>query len=145
MAADEKKRYDEDKATYIAANSTHDLNTKEDTKHKSPDADSACHLFESSIRRYGTLLLHVQREASQSTRLTTSTVPELKDEFSRLRIWGEQTYAVLPRNARRSLDEQLREDKETREIVTRTLRRLDSHIGRGRSSIRNFEFHDLLS
>lgn len=62
--------------------------------------------------------------------------------FSRLRIWGEQTYAVLPRNARRSLDEQLREDEETKNIVIRTLQRLDNHIGRGQSSICKSKVYD---
>ena len=117
----EKKRYEEEKAAYIAAGSAQDPDRDGTTKQKSLDAESACRLFEKSIRRYGTLLLALQRNAPQSTHLTTTTVPKLKDEFSRLRIWGEQTYAVLPRNARRSLDEQLREDEETKNIVIRTL------------------------
>jgi hypothetical protein len=133
MAAAEQKHYEEEKGTYHAVSSTYNLETEEISKHKgkSLDADSACQLFESSLRRYGTLLLAVQRETLQSTHLTTSLVPELKDEFGRLRNWGEQTYAVLPQNARRSLDEQLREDEETKQIVIRSLQRLNNHIGKG--------------
>ncbi|KAH0150767.1 hypothetical protein KCU67_g10527, partial [Aureobasidium melanogenum] len=67
-------------------------------------------------------------DALRSTHLVISLVPDIKDEFSRLRIWGEQTYAVLPQNARRSLDEQLREDEDTKNVVIRCLRRLNSHI-----------------
>jgi hypothetical protein len=135
MAAAEQKRYEEEKATYHAVSSTYNLQTEDSPKHKSPDTDSACQLFESSLRRYGTLLLALQRGTLQSTHLTTSLVPELKDEFSRLRIWGEQTYAVLPQNARRSLDEQLREDGETKQIVIRSLQRLNNHIGKGQARI----------
>ena len=141
-AAAEKKRYEEEKAAYIAAGSAQDPDRDGTTKQKSLDAESACRLCERSIRRYGTFLLALQRNAPQSTHLTTTTVPELKDEFSRLRIWGEQTYAVLPRNARRSLDEQLREDEETKNIVIRTLQRLDNHIGRGQSRICRSKVYD---
>jgi hypothetical protein len=95
------------------------------------DTGSISHLFESSMRGYGTLLLALQMENSHSTLTTTSLIPEVKDEFSRLRIWGEQTYAVLPQNARRSLDEQLREDEDTKRIVTGSLRRLNNQIARG--------------
>ncbi|KAI4763352.1 hypothetical protein E4T52_08029 [Aureobasidium sp. EXF-3400] len=131
MAAAEQKRYEEEKATYHAVSSTYNLETEESPKHKSLDTDSTCRLFKSSLRSYGTLLLALQRETLRSTHLTTSLVPELKDEFSRLRIWGEQTYAVLPRNARRSLDEQLREDEDTKQIVIRSLQRLNNHIRKG--------------
>lgn len=82
-------------------------------------------------------MLALQRKTLQPTHLTTSLVPELKDEFSRLRIWGEQTYAVLPQNARRSLDEQIREDEETKQIVIRSLQRLNNHIGKGEARIHN--------
>lgn len=137
MAAADQKRYEEEKATYHAVSSTLDLETEDPPKHKSKslNADSACQLFESSLRRYGTLLLALQRETLQSTHLTTSLIPELKDEFSRLRIWGEQTYAVLPQNSRRSLDEQLREDEETKQIVIRSLQRLNNHIVKGWAGI----------
>lgn len=97
------------------------------------EADSICHLFESCLRRYGILLLALQTDALRSIHLIISLIPSIKDEFSRLRIWGEQTYAVLPQNARRSLDEQLREDEDTRKVVIRCLRRLNKHIEKGRS------------
>ncbi|CAD0097587.1 unnamed protein product [Aureobasidium mustum] len=92
------------------------------------DTTSICHLFESCLRRYGVLLFTLQTDTLRSAHLVTSIVPEIKDEFSRLRIWGEQTYAVLPQNARRSLDEQLREDGDTKKIVIRCLQRLNTHI-----------------
>ncbi|KAG9759091.1 hypothetical protein KCU73_g3565, partial [Aureobasidium melanogenum] len=95
-----------------------------------PDNDSVCHLFESCLRRYGTLLLALQSEPMRSSDTFKVIVPEVKDEFSRLRIWGEQSYAVLPQNARRSLDEQLREDNDTKTIVIGSLRRLANHVSK---------------
>jgi hypothetical protein len=95
------------------------------------DTGSISHLFESSMRGYGALLVALQMENLHSTLRASSLIPEVKDEFSRLRIWGEQTYAVLPQNARRSLDEQLREDEDTKRIVTGSLRRLNNQIARG--------------
>jgi len=38
---------------------------------------------------------------------------------------------VLPEKARHSLDEQLRENEQTRNIILRTLRRLTNHIETG--------------
>jgi hypothetical protein len=90
------------------------------------DTNSVCLLFESSLRRYGTLL-----QALETRDLLSTLVPKVKDEFGRLRIWGEETCAVLPQNARRSLDQQLREDENTKQIAIRSLRRLDNHIERG--------------
>jgi hypothetical protein len=91
------------------------------------DTNSVCLLFESSFRRYGTLLQALETRDLLSTHL----VPKVKDEFGRLRIWGEETCAILPQNARRSLDQQLREDGDTKQIAIRSLRRLDNHIERG--------------
>ncbi|KAH0365206.1 hypothetical protein KCU65_g6254, partial [Aureobasidium melanogenum] len=92
------------------------------------NAPFICHLYEDCLNSYEKLLFSVQTDSLFPTHLTTSLVSTVKDEFSRLRIWGEQTYAVLPQNARRSLDERLREDKDTREIVTRCLRRLKNYV-----------------
>lgn len=103
----------------------------EKVDHQSPGANSVCHLFKRSLGRYEALLLALQAESLRSTRLGIMLVPEVKDDFSRLRIWGEQTYAVFPQGARRSLDEQLRGDEDTKRIVLRSLRRLNSYIEKG--------------
>lgn len=122
----------------IGPNTTahNNLETKYDSEIDiNPEGDqngvSICHLFGSCLRKYGTLLLALQTDALCSAHLTISLVTDIKDEFSRLRIWGEQTYAVLPQNSRRSLDEQLREDGDTRTVVIRCLQRLDNHIEKG--------------
>jgi hypothetical protein len=108
-----------------------DLQIDEIAKKRIHDANSVCLLFEDSLGRYATLLQALETEDLPSTRWASSLVTAVKDEFSRLRIWGEQTSAVLPQNARRSLDQQLREDEDTKQIVLRSLRRLHSHIERG--------------
>lgn len=96
-----------------------------------PDTSSIFQLFKTCSWNYETLLSTLQTDTSRSAHTSISLVPEIKDEFSRLRIWGEQTYAVLPQNARRSLDEQLREDEATKKVVTRCLQRLNNHIEKG--------------
>lgn len=100
-------------------------------KDRIQDIDSICHVFECCLRKYGTLLLVAQTDASRLSHFSDILIPEIKNEFSRLRIWGEQTRAGLPRNARRSLDQQLREDEQTKNIVIRCLRRLTNHIEKG--------------
>jgi hypothetical protein len=110
---------------------THDSDMDEIPKYKSLNTISAWHLFEGCLRNYKALLMALQTEDLRLTYLTTSIVPELKDEFSRLRVWGEQTYVTLIRNARYSLDEQLCEDKNIKKIVLNSLRRLNNHIERG--------------
>ena len=107
------------------------LETDEVVNNQSPGAYSVCYLFKSSLRRYGTLLLALEAESLRSTRLGIMLVPRVKDDLGRLRIWGEQTHAVFPENARRSLDEQLRGDEDTKKIVVRSLRRLNNHIDKG--------------
>jgi hypothetical protein len=96
-----------------------------------PDTSSISQLFRTCSWNYETLLSTLQTDTSRSAHTSISLVPEVKDEFSRLRIWGEQTYAVLPQNTRRSLDQRLREDEDTKKIVTRCLQRLNSHIEKG--------------
>lgn len=96
-----------------------------------PGADSVCHLFKRSLGRYENFLLALQTESLGSTRIGGMLIPEVKDDYSRLRIWGEQTHAVFSKNARRSLDEQLSGDENTKKIVLRILRRLNNHIEKG--------------
>ncbi|TIA29987.1 hypothetical protein D6C78_09876 [Aureobasidium pullulans] len=89
---------------------------------------------EKCIRNYENLLLALESENLYAKRLPAGTIVEAKDEYSRLRIWGEQTYAVLPQRARRSLDAQLRDDEETKKIITGTLKRLSDHITRDQAA-----------
>jgi hypothetical protein len=95
---------------------------------------SVCDLFKSCVEEYETLLSALQSNARHSEYLTNCLIPEAKDEFSRLHIWGEQTCAVFPEAARRSLDQQLRDKEEIKQIVMRSLERLERYIGRGLSS-----------
>jgi hypothetical protein len=113
----------------LATVETYEPKSKVTAQEKGLHTESMCDLFRSSVRSFQLLLL--QTETLSSPVLTTSLVPQVKDEFSRLRIWGEQTYAVLPQNSRRSLDAQLREDEDTKKIVVRSLRRLNNHIEKG--------------
>jgi hypothetical protein len=111
-------------------NSESDVNTQD----KSLGVRSVCDMFKSCFEGYETLLSALQNNARHSVYLTNCLIPEAKDEFSRLHIWGEQTCAVFPQAARRSLDQQLRDKEEIKEIVMRSLRRLERYIGRGMSS-----------
>jgi hypothetical protein len=52
--------------------------------------------------------------------------------FGRLRIWGEETRAILPSSSRGSLDYALRKDPKLKGIATRTLQRLKRKLELGR-------------
>ncbi|THX96308.1 hypothetical protein D6D03_08817 [Aureobasidium pullulans] len=114
---------------------SHDIETgftsKDDVSLNTVPVTKSIYSFhEKCIRNYENLLLALESENLYAKRLPAGTIVEAKDEYSRLRIWGEQTYAVLPQKARRSLDAQLRDDEETKNIITGTLKRLSDHITR---------------
>jgi hypothetical protein len=52
--------------------------------------------------------------------------------YGRLRIWGEETRAILPSSSRGSLDDALRKDPKLKGIATRTLQRLKRKLELGR-------------
>jgi len=52
--------------------------------------------------------------------------------YGRLRIWGEETRAILPSSSRGSLDDTLRKDPKLKGIATRTLQRLKRKLELGR-------------
>ncbi|KAG9638298.1 hypothetical protein KCU64_g13857, partial [Aureobasidium melanogenum] len=103
-----------------------------------PDTSSIFQLFRTCSWNYEMLLSTLQTDTSHSAHTSISLVPEIKDEFSRLRIWGEQTYAVLPQNTRRSLDQQLRADQDTKKIVIRCLQRLNNHVEKAIEQTKKF-------
>lgn len=89
-------------------------------------------LYQDALQKYGKLVLDFEEHASPLAPTLEAHSVGIKDEYGRLRIWGEQTRAVLPEKARYSLDEQLRENEQTRNITLRTLRRLTNRIETGR-------------
>ncbi|THZ63568.1 hypothetical protein D6C85_08891 [Aureobasidium pullulans] len=91
-------------------------------------------LYRDALQKYGKLVLDFEEHASPLAPTFQAHSVGIKDEYGRLRIWGEQTRAVLPEKARHSLDEQLRENEQTRNIILRTLRRLTNHIETVQSS-----------
>ncbi|THY58157.1 hypothetical protein D6C97_04510 [Aureobasidium pullulans] len=114
---------------------SHDIETgftsKDDVSLNTVPVTKSIYSFhEKCIRNYENLLLALESENLYAKRSPAGTLVEAKDEYSRLRIWGEQTCAVLPQKARRSLDAQLRDDEETKRIITGTLKRLSDHITR---------------
>ncbi|THX48983.1 hypothetical protein D6D11_05853, partial [Aureobasidium pullulans] len=118
---------------------SHDIETgftsKDDVSLNTVPVTKSIYSFhEKCIRNYENLLLALESENLYAKRLPAGTIVEAKDEYSRLRIWGEQTYAVLPQRARRSLDAQLRDDEETKKIITGTLKRLSDHITRDQAA-----------
>ncbi|TIA29191.1 hypothetical protein D6C79_10014 [Aureobasidium pullulans] len=85
-------------------------------------------LYRDALQKYGKLVLDFEEHASPLAPTLQAHSVGIKDEYGRLRIWGEQTRAVLPEKARHSLDEQLRENEQTGNMILRTLRRLTNHI-----------------
>lgn len=101
------------------------------THGQSLDANSIFRLFESCVERYQSLLSAIRRKSQYNMYLRDRLGSKILDEFSRLYIWGQQTCAVLPPKSRNSLDQRLREDGDTEQVVIRSLRRLCNHIDRG--------------
>jgi hypothetical protein len=81
------------------------------------------------LQLHKSLLALLQRGPAKSddTDLTRAL-----DVYGRLRIWGEETRAILPSSSRGSLDDALRKDHKLKGIATRTLHRLKRKLELGR-------------
>lgn len=80
---------------------------------------------------YKRFLLVLNRENCRVVHLQQLNVPKILEEYGRLKIWGEQTRATLPENARGSLDDTLRNDTGLKEVVFDILRQLGAQLGQG--------------
>jgi hypothetical protein len=67
-------------------------------------------------------------------------VPENLDEYSRLKIWGDQTRACLPREARGSLDDVLRHEPELRSMVVEGIEQLKEELQLGNKKLQRSLF-----
>jgi hypothetical protein len=86
-------------------------------------------VFITCLQLHKSLLALLQRRSAKSD---DSDLARALNGYSRLRIWGEETRAILPSSSRGSLDDALRKDFKLKGIATRTLQRLKRKLELGR-------------
>jgi hypothetical protein len=86
-------------------------------------------VFIACLQLHKSLLALLQREPARSD---DGDLARALDVYGRLRIWGEETRAILPSSSRDSLDEALRKNPKLKGIATRTLQRLQRKLELGR-------------
>jgi hypothetical protein len=84
------------------------------------------------LDQYRSLLTLIGHESSRAVKLRESELTNALEEYGRLRTWGEETRAALPSNARGSLDDTLRKEVDLKNVVTRTLARLQRQVQVGK-------------
>jgi hypothetical protein len=85
--------------------------------------------FDGCLRSFRQFILHLGRENCRPIRLKQLVLPTVLDIYGQFRIWGDQTKANWPADARGSLDLALRNNKGTKDVVLNILRRLQAQLG----------------
>jgi hypothetical protein len=86
-------------------------------------------VFIACLQLYKSLLALLQRGLEKGDDANLASALNI---YGRLRIWGEETRAILPSSSRGSLDDALRKDPKLKGIATRTLQRLKRKLELGR-------------
>lgn len=97
-------------------------------------APSAPHIsvwYESNVTAFRQMLLSLARDTSFVTDTGPLDEGDVLDQFGRLRIWGEQSGASRRWDARDSLDQKLRKDKDLHAVVLSILELLWSSLNEG--------------
>lgn len=98
--------------------------------------DSGSSLSESyieCIQSFGKFVLALDEKDCRVIHLEQVDLPEILEEYGRIKIWGDQTKADLPARARGSLDDTLRHEDELKCLVQAILMRLRGILGQGKS------------
>ncbi len=94
-----------------------------------PQTPSIFTSFSDCLRSFRQLFLALSKKSSRVVILQQVKVPDVLDEYGRLKIWGDQTKATLPEKSRGSLDDTLRNESNLKVIVLNILRRLQTQLG----------------
>ena len=87
--------------------------------------------FSQCLASYKRFLLALSKENCRAVHLQQVNLPEILEEYGRLKIWGDQTKATLPEKARGSLDDILRNDASLKDVVFDILCRLRAQLELG--------------
>jgi len=96
------------------------------------DGPSLAECYGRSVRSFAELLVALYDKRCRVVHLDQIHLPQISDEYGRLKIWGDQTKAELPARARGSLDDTLRRDDELKQLVRGILRRLAAILKQGK-------------
>ncbi|KAK0710658.1 WD40-repeat-containing domain protein [Lasiosphaeris hirsuta] len=84
---------------------------------KEPPTQSLFQLFQECLDSYSQLCLALGEESCEVVKLQYVNLEKARGEFGRLRLWGSQSKATLPAQARGSLDDTLRHNPTLRDRV----------------------------
>ncbi|KAF4336913.1 transcriptional repressor tup1 [Fusarium beomiforme] len=90
-----------------------------------PGATSLSKLYSECMRHFQSFLLTLSETDCRVIHLGQVVLPEILEQYGRIKIWGDQSKADFPERARGSLDDTLRKDEELRSLVQAILRRLE--------------------
>jgi hypothetical protein len=96
------------------------------------DAPSLSESYGECIQSFGRFLLALSKEDCCVIHLEQIHLPEILEEYGRVKIWGDQTKADLPARARGSLDDALRHDNELKQLIQALLTRLKVLLSQGK-------------
>lgn len=105
-----------------------DLASRESLK---PPTQSLSQLFQECLRRYSQLCLALGQDGCEVVKLEHIDLEKARGEFGRLRLWGSQSKAALPAQARGSLDDALRHDQTIADKVADMFRLLMDQLDLG--------------
>ena len=94
---------------------------------KHPDTSSIASAFSACLEAYRDFYLVLARDERTATE--TIPLPEVADEYGRLKVWGANTEAL--RTGRGSLDDKLRNDGRLKSMILTLLRELTEDLQRG--------------
>ncbi|KAK0711815.1 hypothetical protein B0H67DRAFT_669412 [Lasiosphaeris hirsuta] len=87
-------------------------------------------LFLQCIDSFSAVLVALSARDCLAIRLGQVSNESFLEQFNKLRVWGDQTSATLPAQARGSLDDTLRHDSELKDVVLGILLRLKTLLDR---------------
>lgn len=88
--------------------------------------------YQEGLKSFRAFLLALSEEGCRVIQLEQVHLPDLLEECGRIKIWGDQTKADLPANARGSLDDTLRHDTELQHLALGIFTRLKGLLSQGK-------------
>lgn len=93
---------------------------------------SLSELYIECIQSFAEFLVVLDEKDCRVICLQQVHLPEILEEYGRVKVWGDQTKAELPARARGSLDDTLRHDDKLRDLVQAILMRLKALLSQGK-------------
>jgi len=101
------------------------------TESRKPPTQSLSQLFQKCLQLYSLLYRALEEDDCEPVKLEHVDLEKARGEFGRLRLWGIQSKAALPAQARGSLDDTLRRDQAITDKVADMFRLLMDELDLG--------------